>query len=283
MIGMMTGVHNSSVKRITIKNRDGSTAGTISISKSKPKKTKKLSYHFKQVSNQILKCKTSVNAKQVATTAKGYVVLLRKKLYSGDYDTSEVRRALIHAEKMARVAKKKMKHLQEEERCKKGGPCEGDLEEEKNGKDPLNLDDLCGPDLLNMSADKMKELMQELESELQELEKELTEGSLGQLSEELMPVASTREMDPEDLDLLKKKHRCEELREIMEADMKYLKALFNKLSREKQEGPGSSDNSNSNSIDYSTAVSLELGGLDVPVDAVDLPAMVEGGNFDMLT
>ena len=280
MIGMMTSTHNSSVKRVTIKNRNGTKAGTITISKPKPKKTKKLTYHFKQVSNQILKCKTSVNAKQVATTAKGYVVLLRKKLYSGDYDTSEVRRALIHAEKMARIAKKKMKHLQEEERGKKGGPCEGDLEEEKNRKDPLNLDELCESDLFNMSADKRQELMQEIEAELQELEKELSEGSLGQLADELMPV-STREMDPEDLDLLKKKHRSEELREIMEADMKYLKALFNKLSREKQEGPGSSDNSNSD--EYSYGVSLEIGGLDIPVETVEAPVMVEGGNFDVLT
>lgn len=276
MIGMMTGVHNSSVKRVTIKNRDGSKAGTITISK--PKKTKKLTYHFKQVSSQILKCKTSVSAKQVATTARSYVVLLRKKLYSGDYDTSEVRRALIHAEKMARIAKKKMKHLREEEMCKKGGMCEGDMEDQK--KDPLDLDELCEPDLLNMSADKMKELMQEIEAELQELERELSEGSLGQLSEELMPI-STREMDPEDLDLLKKKHRSEEMREIMEADMKYLKALFNKLAREKAEGPGSSDNSNSN--DYSDAVSLEIGGLDIPVETTEVPVMTEGGNFDILT
>ena len=280
MIGTMSSAHNSSVKRITIRNRDGSNAGTITITKSKPRKTKKLTYQFKQVSNQILKCKTSVNAKQVATTAKGYVVLLRKKLYSGDYDTSEVRRALIHAEKMARIAKKKMKHLQEEERGKKGGPCEGDLEEEKDRKEPLNLDGLCESDLLNMSTDEMKELMQEIEEELQELEKELSEGSLGQLADELMPV-SNREMDPEDLDLLKKKHRSEELREIMEADMKYLKALFNKLSREKQEGPGSSDSSNSD--EYSYGVSLEIGGLDIPVETVEAPVMIEGGNFDVLT
>lgn len=278
MIGMMTGVHNSSVKRVTIRNRDGAKAGTITVSKPKPKKTKKLTYHFKQVSNQILKCKTSVSAKQVATTARSYVVLLRKKLYSGDYDTSEVRRALIHAEKMARIAKKKMKHLREEEMCKKGGMCEGDMEDQE--KDPLDLDELCEPDLLNMSADKMKELMQEIEAELQELERELSEGSLGQLSEELMPI-SAREMDPEDLELLRKKHRSEEMREIMEADMKYLKALFDKLAREKEEGPGSLDNSNSN--DYSGAVSLEISGLDIPVETTEMPVLAEGGNFDVLT
>lgn len=279
MIGMMTGTHNNYTKKIIIRNRDGSRAGSITITKSKPKKLKKLQYNFKYVSNQILQCKTSVNAKQVVTTAKGYVALMRRKLYSGDYDMREARHALIHAEKIARVAKKKLKHLREEEMGKKGGVCEGDLEEKDKEKDPLGLDELTGPDLLKMSEEKMKELMQELEDELQELEKELSDGSLGQLSDELMSV-SGREMDPEDLDLLKKKHRSEELREIMEADMKYLKALFNKLSREKEEGPGSPD---SDANDYQYGVSLEIGGLDIPIEPTDIPVMAEGGNFDVMT
>ncbi len=279
MIGMMTGTRNNYVKKIVIKNRDGSNAGTITITKSKPKKQKKVQYNFKYVSNQVLQSKTSVNAKQAATTAKGYVALLRRKLYSGDYDTREVRHALVHAEKIARVAKKKWKHLREEELGKKGGICQGDLEENDKKKDPLGLDELTGPDLLKMGEDKMKELMQELEAELQELERELSSGSLGQLSDELMPV-SHREMDPEDLDLLKKKHRSEELREIMEADMKYLKALFNRLAREKEEGPGGQDYG---SNDYASGVSLEIGGLDIPVETVEAPVLIEGSNFDVMT
>lgn len=275
MMGMTVSTSNKSVKKYTIKNRDGSTAGTITISKPKKKKKKKNpQYNFKQLSNQILQSKTSYNARQVVTRTRSNVVSLRKKLYSDDYDYSDIRRALIHAEKMTRIAKKKVKHLLEEEGCKKGGVCQGDIEEERS-----KWEDVCDPDMMDMSADKIDEIMQELEDQLRELERELEEATgLSELTEELTPVVN-REMDPEDLDLLKKKHRSEELREIMEADMKYLKALFNKLAREKQEGPSSSDNSS----DYnSTGVSLELGGVDIPVEAVEVPVMAEGANLDIM-
>ena len=43
-------------------------------------------------------------------------------------------------------------------------------------------------------------------------------------------------MDPEDLDLLKKKHRSDEVRDILAADLKYLKAFFGRLERERQVG-----------------------------------------------
>lgn len=119
-----------------------------------------------------------------------------------------------------------MKHLLEEEGCKKGGLCLGDTEEERQ-----KWEDACDADMLDISADKIKEIMEDLEEQLMELERELSDASsLNELAQELTPIVS-REMDPEDLDLLKKKHRSEELREIMEADMKYLKALFNKLAR----------------------------------------------------
>lgn len=220
MMGMTVSSGNRSVKRYVIKNRDGSTAGSITISKSKPKKKKRLQYNFKQLSNQILQSKTAYNAKQVVTRTRSNVVSLRRKLYSDDYDYSDIRRALIHAEKMTRIAKKKVKHLQEEESCKKGGPCQGDMEEER-----LKWEDDCDPDMLDMSTEKINEIMQELEDQLRELEQELSDAaSLSELTEELTPVTG-REMDPEDLDLLKKKHRSEELREIMEADMKYLRPV----------------------------------------------------------
>lgn len=95
-------------KKYTIKNRNGSTAGTITVRKpQKPKKKKKPQYNFKQLSNQILQSKTSYNAKQVVTRTRSNVVSLRKKLYSDDYNYSDIRRALIHAEKMTRIAKKR--------------------------------------------------------------------------------------------------------------------------------------------------------------------------------
>lgn len=93
------------VRKITIKNHDGSTAGTITIHDSKLKKQKKLQYKFKRISTQIIQAKTSGNARQVLTRAKGETVSLRRKVYTGDYDRTELRRAIRHAEQMERIAK----------------------------------------------------------------------------------------------------------------------------------------------------------------------------------
>ena len=77
--------------------------------------------------------------------------------------------------------------------------------------------------------EQCRELMQEAMEELEDL------SSMSELSEELMLARADGEMDPEDLEQLKKKHRAEELREIMEADMRYLKAMFDRLAKEKQQ------------------------------------------------
>ena len=101
--------------------------------------------------------------------------------------------------------------------------------------------------------------MEELEETLEEME------DLEELEE--LSAASYDDMDPEDLEMLKKKHRAKELRKITEADMEYLKALFNELEKEKQ------DNQN--------GVSLELAGIEVSTAAVEIPAALEGGNIDV--
>ena len=78
------------------------------------------------------------------------------------------------------------------------------------------------------------------------------------------------DMEPEELERLKKKHRSEELRELMEADMKYLRDLFGKLAREKQENSGGSG-----------SVSLQLGGTEMPVPVPVEAAAPEGGSVDV--
>ena len=92
-------------------------------------------------------------------------------------------------------------------------------------------------------------------------------------------------MDPADLELMKKKHRAKEMREIMEADMKYLKAVFDKLAKEKQEnasGRAGSMGDNSSSYMNDSGVALELGGADVSVQMTpaDAVALVEGRTID---
>ena len=278
----MMGVSGSSVNKAIVRNRDGSVAGTMTYRKSGPEKKKSLRYSFKRISGQILSAKTPGVARRVVTKARHEVVnLLRKK--NGGYDEEELRHAIIHAERMVRIAKKKMRHLQEEQDAKKkGGICEAEVAEkteEVASTEEKLMEDLGGEEIL--SREEMKKLMQELEEVMKEME-----DNTGLDLEELMPISS-EEMDPEDLELLKKKHRAKEMKEIMEADMKYLKAMFNKLERERQEGldsiksdfgMGGPPNGTSN------GVSLELGGVIAAQGAqplTEITVMTEGGSIDI--
>lgn len=274
-IGSVSHTKNNTT-RIELKNRDGSSAGTLTIHRATvKKKPKKLRYNFKRLSNQIMQSRTSLNAKQLTSRSKFQIADLRLKLSSGDYDYTEVHNALKHAEKIARIAKKKMKHLQEEEFYEKTGAAAAEEEQEEleESSEGLNTIDTSG-----MSQEEMERLMKEIQEEMQKIEEEMEEAmnSRDYLSEFMQGGGG--EMSPKDLEELKKKHRTEEMKDIMEADLEYLKAFFNKLSKEKEEG---SSNTSSDSAGNITGVSLELGGMEIPVDAVEAPVPVEGGNVDV--
>ncbi len=256
-MGIM-GIGNSNAERYTFKNPDGTVAGTMTVRRPEMKKTKRLNYKFKKISTQLMAAKTSGGARLVVAKAYSEAANLRRKLRGGEYDDSEVSSALIHAEQMIRIAKKRVKHLEEEESAKKtGGICEAELEEteENNSADSMEMQDV-----FELDSKELRELMKEMERELKELE--------GENEFEELTRTVSEDMDPADLELLKKKHRAKELREIMEADMKYLKSLFSKLEKEKQAA--------------SSGVSLELAGTEVPVmvSAAETPAAAEGGSID---
>ena len=82
-----------------------------------------------------------------------------------------------------------------------------------------------------------------------------------------------------------RKHRSEEQKEIIEADMKYLKAVFNKLQKEKEASSGAAASAYANAnADYG-GVSLELGGAEIPIDAgvpADIAITTEGANIDYM-
>lgn len=280
-IGSVNRVRNSNVTKIELKNKDGSSAGTLTIHHAKAKKKpKRLNYSFKRLSNQIMRSKSSMNAKQLTTKTKFQIVDLRLKLASGDYDYTEIHNALKHAERIARVAKKKMKNLQEEEFYEKtGGKLTAqeemqELEEESEGYNQI--------DTSGMSQEEMERLMKQIQEEMRKIEEELEEAMSSQdFMDEFMQNFS-EEMTPEDLEALKKRHRAEEMRDIMEADLEYLKAYFDKLSKDKEEGSSGSTSASSDSYGNITGVSLELNGMEIPVDAVDAPVPVEGANVDVM-
>ncbi len=257
---------HTGVRRVTIKRHDGSSVGTITIHSSSLKKTKKLQYKFKRISTQIIQAKTSGSARQVLTRAKGETVNLRRKVYTGDYDSNELRRAIRHAEQMERIAKKRMKHLQQEESLEKGNPdCQNMLDKEELEESFKEMTE----DFPELDAEEIKQLLQELQEKLAQLEQE---NSLEELTQSIYA-----DMDPAQLEQLKKKHRAQEMREIAEADMKYLKALFDQMERDRQES--------------SSGVSLQLSGVEIPVQidersaaevaSAAMPAVTEGGNFDI--
>lgn len=282
---------NRAVRRIELKNADGTVAGTISISSPAKKKKLRLQYNFKEISARILRTKTSGSARQVVTNARQRVAQLRRMSKSDNYDETELESAIRHAEAMARVAKKRMKHLQEEERVgRHGGLCEAELEERTEEKAAERSSREADREKRAEQADReMERLMQEYQELMQEAMEELQDiSSMEEFSEELACLAFDEDMDPEDLEMMKKKHRASEMREIVEADMKYLKAMFDRLQREKQSAgstfgsSGSSFGTSDGNGAGSGGVSLQLGGVDVPVQAPapEAAALVEGGAID---
>lgn len=275
----------SSTIRITLKNLDGSSAGTIGISKptrgrlAKNKKPKKVQYKFKQVSSQIMRTKKSAAAGQVISTARQMVASLKRMYGTGDYDDTELRHAIEHAERMVRIAKKKKKHLLEEENAgKKGGVCQADLEQQD---EEALMEECLSEDAAEMAEEEMRELLQELQQQMQELMEEMQSESVPE--EEL--TVNQINMDPEELEELKKKHRAEEWKEILEADMKYLKAMFDKYQQDRKNAgsSGSSQGSGDSAGSSSGAVSLEIGGTEVPVTTSgDVPVVTEGASMDTL-
>lgn len=286
-MGMGIGIRSNDMVKsvVTLRHIDGSVAGRITTTKSNNKsikKKKRLPYNFNKVSNQILMSKSANNARAAQSSARRMTAVLAQQLRSGEYDDEDIKNALVHAKRMERIAKKRVKHMMEEERAK-GGTCF--IQEEQKDSDDMEL--LEEEQGTKMTDEELEELMQEVEELMQETLQELeaTEG-LRDLADEMM-TSVQKDMAPEDLDRLKKKHRADEMREIMEANMKYLKALFDKLEREKRantNGSGSSSNSGSASGQSSGSpqgVSMEIMGNDVSVQATEAPIAVEGGSVDI--
>ena len=227
-------------------------------------KLKKLKYRFKNISSKIIRSKISYAAKQVAGQARREVLRLKNEKKQSSEDSAELDAAIAHAKTMERVAKKKAKHLEEEEMIKvSGGPCADRLvEEEEKLEDTNDLSEAVSSQeagyeqeqeisyvemakmmselsenmqamIENMQA--MSEAMsQDMESMTEDMQDLLEDVGLGELTEAITP--SGEEMDPEDLKQLKIKHRNKEMQEIAKADAEYLKTIFDILEKGKDSG-----------------------------------------------
>lgn len=294
-MSMMLGISVSNRKRMEIKDMSGKVVGSVTVTKGKASQVvvkKRLPYSFKEISTRLLKTKKSGNAHQVLISARQKAVSLRLMYKGGVYDDDEVLAALMHAQAIVRVAKKREKHLQEEERAEKkigkdGVFCEADLEEKTEEASSRQIHkEEREQTKAKMDLQRMQKLMEQYERMMQEAMKELEQlDNMDALSEEL-GIDGEVNMDPEDLELMKKKHRADEMRAIVEADMKYLKFMFDKLEKERQSNNNSISSYSSVSYDNNSSandsVSLELGGVDIPVEAApDAMTIVEGGAVDV--
>lgn len=220
---------------------------------------KKLRYQYKDISSKIIRSKTSSQARQVVSQARREVLRLKRAAQAGGYDDEELQAAIAHAKAMERVARKKVKHLEEEEMAKASGGICADYEIEK--------EEAAEEEALKKEAEEAEEVPEEYAEELPEefiedlsadfvedmpaeLLEGLSEDLLKEFSEEMQElmdemgldellgdsVSVEKDMDPEDLKALKIKHRNKEMKDIVKADAEYLKAIFDHLEKMKSGG-----------------------------------------------
>lgn len=278
-MSMMMGISTPNTRRLEFRDKGGKVVGSVTIKSAKSQETKKksLPYSYKQISTRLLNAKKSDNAHQVLISAKQKVASLRLMYKGGVYDDNEVFNALMHAQAITRVAKKRMKHLEEEERVeqKGGGLCEADLEEKTEKGITKQLQE---EDRSDVNLQRMQKLMEQYERMMEETMKALERvDDMDEFSED-MGISVRQSMDPEDLEMMKKKHRSDEMKEIMEADVRYLKAMFDKFEKDKQTVSSNAYGMNGYNRN---GVSLELGGMSISAGSSPGAApMVQGSTID---
>lgn len=264
MIGWETEIRGNTERNVKrLYDMNGNHVGTISISRprktsSSGKKKKSALYSFKQVSSQVLQAKTSTKAMQVSNSIRTKIGLLKKQLKNGDVDEEELLRAILHAEMAMRACDKKKKNLKMEETAERN--LEGEEEIPVEPEEPVE-DVESEEKIKELEQEEFEALMEKLEMSADEM-MEMAEETV-ELDEELdeMAEALSGTMTPEDLEQLKVKHRSDEARDILKADLKYLKALFDRLQSEKENAVKANFSGS-----YDSGVSLSLGGgMDMPV------------------
>ena len=239
---------------------------------------KKLKYSFKSISSKIINSKTSVSAREVVSQAKREIQKLKAAKRTGKYDEEELEAALDHAKAMERIARRKARHLEEEEMAKR---CSS---EKGRGKEEAVCDEES-----EEKDDPVKEEIDDLKEELEDVEKKASDGEyieseditnemISEITSGMDEMLSAIEelndlmnelaenpvnMDPEDIKAMIVRHRNKEMKEITKADADYLKAIFDHYERVRS---GESMSINVTSGGYSegaVATSMSAGAIDV--------------------
>ena len=237
-------------------------------SSSSGKLKKRLPYNFKQLSRQISQAKTSDSARSLVSKMQAKLSWLYKKLKSGEYGENEVSAAIIHAAAMERIAKRKVKHLEEEEAAENGGGIGSAGEDEEiYGKDELK-------ESMEENQEISDEMMQKMLKEIEELEKELAEDSMSEMQD--MIFCATGDMSEEEIEELKRKHRSSEEKQLTREDLRYLKALFDGLEQEKRQLASGVSSFSSGGNDASFSCGIDC------IPEVETMDMDLGGSIDTI-
>ena len=239
-----------------------------SKSSSSGKLKKRLPYNFKQLSRQISQAKTSDSARSLVSKMQAKLSWLYKKLKSGEYGENEVSAAIIHAAAMERIAKRKVKHLEEEEAAENGGGIGSAGEDEEiYGKDELK-------ESMEENREISDEMMRRMMEEIEELEKELAEDSMSEMQD--MLSCASGDMSEEEIEELKRKHRSSEEKQLTREDLRYLKALFDGLEQEKRQLASGVSSFSSGGNDASFSCGIDC------IPEVETMDMDLGGSIDTI-
>ena len=209
-------------------------------------------YNYKDISGEIHQAKNTNSAGQVVIKARRAVLDLKKKIACTDDEDEceELRIALNHAKRMERVAKKKKHNLELEETVEHSSDAQNDSnnsDEELEGSSAANdlqgsLADLAEEEIFDALAELDREsgnfeLQDDMPSDpadsLTEMFEEVSDEQREMLNEAMEMVESLEIVDPnmseDDLKKLKSRHRHSEEKEIIKADMDYLKDMVKHL------------------------------------------------------
>lgn len=264
-MGMMIGADGAVIRTASPYGSKSSNTRRTRTTTNKKKKYKKLNYNYREVSGRILRAKTSVSARQVVAHARTMVAVLRRRYGCGEYNDRDLDIAIIHAEKMVRIAKKKLKNLKSEELAQRTSEAEK-VTEELEAENQTETDE-TQPKSGEMDREELRKMIRRMEQELQEL---MAEDGMDELTQECFGGGGR--MSEEELKQVKKKHRCDEMRRIVEADMKYLKAMFQRMTEEQQETANAAALELSSAMTSAPAIS--------PLSAGSAPAGAEGQTVD---
>ena len=235
----------------TINDKKYGSFGTSSAKKTGSKSTHKYNYNYRDVANRIRRAKTSVGAGQAVIAAKRKVVEIRRKIAAGNDDADSLQIALTHARRMEMAARKKKNHLELEELVKNTQRSDENAEKrEESFEDIKNAALYSDMEEVSKQEDEIFAKREEMLAEYTENARDISDDMLKQVNEmisefgeeELKALEETMEnlenmeiidphMSEEDFEKLKRKHRDDENKAILKAEMDYLKSTFKQMSQ----------------------------------------------------